>query len=111
MIAILLEELLGEMGHEVCAVEATESGAVSAAARCAPDLLLVDAGLSQGDGVSAVASIMHDRFVAHVFISGRSLSGMLLDPAAIVLQKPFDESALAHAMQQARSAHRPDAAK
>ena len=42
MIAMMLAEVLRELGHEVCATEATEAGAVAAAARHKPDLMIVD---------------------------------------------------------------------
>ncbi len=45
IIAMLFADLLVAMGHEVCAIEATEAGAVAAAVRCRPDLMIVDAHL------------------------------------------------------------------
>ena len=70
LIAMLLVETLAEMGHGVCGVEATESGAVFAARRCRPDLMIVDAQLREGNGVSAVDEILSTGFVPHLFISG-----------------------------------------
>ena len=51
LIGLLLGDMLEVMGYEVCAIEATEIAAVSAAARCEPDLLIVDANLREGSGV------------------------------------------------------------
>jgi CheY-like chemotaxis protein len=53
-IGMLYADLLAEMGHTVCAIEATESEAVAAATLCKPDLMIVDAALREGTGVSAV---------------------------------------------------------
>jgi CheY-like chemotaxis protein len=53
LIAVLLAEQLAEMGHDVCATAATEADAVTAASRYKPDLMIVDAGLGGGSGVSA----------------------------------------------------------
>ena len=66
LIAMLLSEMLTGMGHFVCATAATESEAVVAAAHYGPDLMIVDAGLGQGSGVSAVEEILRAGPLAHV---------------------------------------------
>ena len=58
MIGMLLGELLAGMGRVVCAVETTEADTVIAAARCRPDLLIVDVRLDQGRGFRAVDAIL-----------------------------------------------------
>lgn len=100
IIGMLLADTLSEMGYEVCAVEATEAGAVAAAARCKPDLMIVDAGLREGNGVSAVERILHNGFIPHVFVSGAT-TVQAQRPGAIVIQKPFLDAALARAIQRA----------
>jgi CheY-like chemotaxis protein len=104
VIAMLLAEVLGGMGYEVCAVEATEADAVAAATRCRPDLMIVDARLGAGSGVSAVDKILLTGPVPHVFVSGDSSSVRALRPDAVVMQKPFREADLAHAIQCALGA-------
>ncbi len=47
VIGMLLSLTLKAMGHEVCAVETSEEGAVAAALRCRPDLMVVDAALGK----------------------------------------------------------------
>jgi DNA-binding response OmpR family regulator len=42
-ISMLLAEVLAERGHEVCAVETTQAGAVASAIGYGPDLMIVDA--------------------------------------------------------------------
>src|SRR5690348_16349921 len=69
VIGTLLAEMLAGMGYDVCAIEATESDAVSAAARCKPDLMIVDIGLGEGSGISAMDTIHRTRPVPHVFVS------------------------------------------
>jgi two-component system, response regulator PdtaR len=101
IIAMLLETMLADMGHDVCAIESTETGAVAAAARLRPDLLIVDAGLSEGSGISAVDRILRDGFVPHVFVSGRDLRPESLNPRAVRLSKPYDERGLIVAIQLA----------
>ena len=104
VIAMLLAEVLTGMGHEVCAIEATEADAVAAAARCRPDMMILDARLGDGSGISAIEQILCTGFVPHVFVTGDALRVQTLRPAAVVIQKPFDEAALARAMQRALGA-------
>ena len=73
VLAMLYEDVLVAMGHEVCAIEATELGAVAATVRCRPDLMIVDAHLRDGSGVSAVSAILRAGYIPHVFVSGDSL--------------------------------------
>src|SRR6185437_6214143 len=101
IIAMLLEATLTDMGHAVCALEATETGAVAAAALHRPGLLIVDAELSEGSGISAVDRILRDRFIPHVFVSGGDLKPAMLDSRAVRLSKPYDERALRAAIQSA----------
>jgi FixJ family two-component response regulator len=103
MIAVLLADMLEGMGYDVCAIEATEAGAVAAAGRCRPDLLIVDARLGDGSGFTAVEEILRAGFVPHVFISGDISTVRALKPGAVAIQKPFDESDLFSAIQQALS--------
>jgi len=101
LIAMLLAETLVEMGHGVCGVEATESGAVAAALQCQPDLIIVDAQLRDSDGVSAVEEILSTRFVPHLFISGDIKNVLARRPDAVAIEKPFRESELDQAIQRA----------
>ena len=101
LIGMLLADALGAMGYEVCAIEATETGAVAAAARCNPDLMIVDARLRDGSGVSAVEEVLRTGWVPHVFVSGETSTIQALRPGAIVIQKPFREMDLSRAIQRA----------
>ena len=99
IIGVLLAELLEEMGYDVCAIEATEAGAVTTAVRCRPDLMIVDVRLGEGNGVSAVEKIFRTGPVPHVFISSERTH--VFRPGAVFLQKPFREPELARAVQRA----------
>jgi DNA-binding response OmpR family regulator len=85
LIAMLLAELLAGMGHDVCASAATEAEAVISATRYGPDLMIVDAGLGRGSGVSAVEEILRAGPLAHVFISGDAERVRLRKPNAVVV--------------------------
>jgi CheY-like chemotaxis protein len=104
MIAMLLADMLEGMGHDVCPIEATEAGAIAAAFRCRPDLMIVDARLGDGSGFTAMEEILRTGFVPHVFISGDILTLRALKPGTVAIQKPFDESVLVRAIQRALNA-------
>jgi CheY-like chemotaxis protein len=104
VIGTLLAEMLTGMGHDVCGIEATEADAVSAAARCKPDLMIVDVSLGEGSGVTAIDAIHVAGPVPHVFVSG-DISGIrALRPGSIFIRKPYREADLARVIQQALGA-------
>ena len=88
-IAALLAETLDDLGHDVCAIAATEADAVAAAHEHLPDLIIADASLTEGSGTNAVATILTTRPVAHVFVTGNASAVRAQLPNAIILQKPF----------------------
>ena len=104
MIGALLGEMLTGMGHTVCATEATEAGSVTAAARCRPDLMIVDVRLGSGSGVRATDEIQRGGSVPHVFVSGDISSLVAHRPWAVAIQKPFRIAELAQAIQRVLSA-------
>jgi len=106
MIGWLLGDMLELMGHKVSAIETTEDGAVAAAARYTPDMMIVDAQLRVGSGLAAVERILRDRFVPHVFVTGDLRGVRKLRPSAVVIAKPFTEAGLVEAMKSAREAAR-----
>jgi CheY-like chemotaxis protein len=101
MIGELLGEMLKEMGHSVCAVAATETDAVTAAARHHPDLMIVDVRLGQGSGITAMDEILSSGFVQHFFMSGNVAKFKVLRPDGAVLEKPFQEVDLRCAIARA----------
>lgn len=104
LIAVLLGEMLEGLGHEVCAIEATEALAVKSAARCHPDLMIVDVRLREGDGVSAVRRISRASRTPHLFVSG-DLSRVRAEmPRAAMLQKPYNETELVSGIERAVAA-------
>lgn len=107
LVGELLAEVLETMGHEVCGVESTEAGAVASAARCKPDLMIVDAWLRDGSGVSAMEKICDAGFIPHFFVSGDISRVTASRRGAIAVQKPFHESDLACAIQRALEAASP----
>ncbi len=101
MIGMLLSDMLIGLGHSVCAVERTEAGAVTAAARFQPELMIVDVHLKVGSGISAVDTILGDRFIPHVFVTGDRFGTRRRTPGDIVVEKPFREIDLLEAIKRA----------
>ncbi|WP_457797238.1 response regulator [Methylocystis sp. S23] len=101
MLGDLLAEMLQTMGHEVCGIESTEPDAVAAARRSKPDLMIIDAGLREGSGVSAAEKACAAGFIPHFFMSGDISRVKVLRPGAIAVQKPFREADLVHAIRLA----------
>jgi two-component system, response regulator PdtaR len=98
-IGTLLAEMLEAMGHDICAIEATEADAVAAAVQFRPNLMIVDVRLGDGSGLAAVEEILRTGPVPHLFVSGDTSRIRALRPGAVVIQKPFRESDLARAIQ------------
>ncbi len=101
MIALLLEDVLREMGHDVCASEGSEGEAIAAALRCKPDLMIIDENLGDGSGMVVVDRVLEHGPVPHLFVSGDARRIKRLRPDAIVVEKPFFEADLARAMKRA----------
>ena len=99
MIGPLLAETLTGLGYEVCGIEATEAGAVEAAARHRPDLMIVDVNLAEGTGTAAMERITRAAPVPHLFMSGRTQQAAM--PGEVLLSKPFREADLVRAIERA----------
>jgi two-component system, response regulator PdtaR len=101
IIAGLLGDLIEALGHEVCAIESSESGAVAAARRSKPDLMIVDVHLQDGSGIGAVETITDIGPVPHIYVTGDAKAVRTLKPNATVMQKPYFEIDLVLAIQSA----------
>jgi DNA-binding response OmpR family regulator len=98
LIGALLAAMLADMGLAVCAVETTQSGAVAAALRLRPDVMIVDARLGRGSGIAAVDEIERHGKVPHIFMSGEILPVGRAD--AVALRKPFTWAELDRAIRR-----------
>jgi CheY-like chemotaxis protein len=104
MIGMLLAEMLEGLGHDVCGIEVSEADAVTAAARCGPDMMIIDLHLGEGSGASAVEAILRHGPVPHVFVSGDLSLVSQLRPGAVFIRKPYREADLVLAMRRALGA-------
>lgn len=98
IISKVLAELLAEIGHEVCGTAGTELEAIAAAAKHAPDLMIVDANLQGGSGVSAMNAILRLTAMPHIFMTGGSRLSIPAD--VTMLHKPFGMAALKAALDK-----------
>ena len=104
LIAMLLSELLAGMGHDICGTAGSEAEAVMAANRCRPDLMIVDAGLGRGSGLSAVEEILRAGPIAHFCLTGDPGKVQTREPGVVVVRKPFRRVELARAIEAALAA-------
>jgi CheY-like chemotaxis protein len=104
IIAMDIEELVSNCGHNVVGVATSEAEAVALAERHRPGLILADINLGDGgDGTSAVARIMQHHYAPVIFVTAypeRLLTGDAVEPAFIIT-KPFEPLTLAIATYQA----------
>ncbi len=97
-IGLVLEEMLQDIGHTVCAIAMTEDQAVADAARFGPGLIIADQRLQKGSGLSAVQRILQREPIPFLFISGAPIPGA---HPSTVLPKPFVQKDLADAIHRA----------
>jgi CheY-like chemotaxis protein len=104
VIAMDLSDLVTGAGHDVCAVESTASGAIAAAKRERPDLVLADIQLADGSsGIDAVKEILSSFEVPVIFITAfpdRLLTGERPEPTFLIT-KPYSPDMVRAAVSQA----------
>ena len=58
------------------------------------EVMIVDLGLREANGIAAVKEILRGEFVRHVFVTGDTVRGMPLGAGAVLLREPFRVSEL-----------------
>lgn len=108
IIAIHLENMMTELGHDVVGIAATRDDAVRQALAHRPGLVLADVRLADGSsGIDAVADILRSFDVPVVFITAypeRLLTGERMEPTYLIT-KPFLPEAVKAAVGQALFFH------
>jgi CheY-like chemotaxis protein len=102
--AMLLAEILGDLGFASSAFAATERDAVAAARRQCPDLITADVRLQAGNGIAAVRAICAEKVIPVIYVTA-SRPELTQLPGAIIVEKPFTDFALKTAVAAARRAH------
>lgn len=105
IIAMELEGLVKEMGHEVTGVARTYQAAIDLATQITPDLILADIQLAdQSSGIDAVNELLQRLSdVLVIFITAfpeRLLTGNRPEPAFLI-SKPYEEDHVRSAVSQA----------
>lgn len=105
IIAVDLQSIVTEMGHDVTGIARTRTEAIALAQQVTPDLILADIQLAdKSSGIDAVRDILEllgERPV--IFITAfpeRLLTGARHEPAFLIT-KPFDEDQVRSAVSQA----------
>lgn len=104
LIAMDLESLVRDLGHDVSAIATTHGEAVEAAVAHRPTLVLADIQLADdSSGIDAVKEILTEFTVPVIFITAfpeRLLTGDRPEPAFLIT-KPFQRSSVKAAISQA----------
>ena len=87
LVALILEDLLRDLGFSTFDWAPTQEEAVEAAKRHLPDLITVDIRLQEGNGIEAIRRISEDHIVPTLFVTGND-SIMRNVPDAAVVTKP-----------------------
>jgi CheY-like chemotaxis protein len=101
LVAILIEDMLIELGYEIAAVAARAEQAMRYARDLQLDLALLDLNLS-GQRTDEVAGVLTERGVPFVFATGYGVAGVTDEWRDVpVLQKPFQIEELERAIKRA----------
>lgn len=103
-IADTIEHILCQIGYTSFDHAQSAAGAITAAERRCPDLIVADHNLSDGTGTEAVLSICADRRIAVVFVSAAGQEVRAAIPEALIVTKPFGTSSLTEAVNSAVAA-------
>lgn len=98
LVAMLIEDMLADLGYEVVAVAARLEQAVEGARTVSADLAILDLNLD-GRRTDAVAEVLRARGIPFIFATGYGAAGVNAEWAHVpVVQKPFQETELAAAL-------------
>lgn len=104
IIAMDIESIVRDLGHDVVGIAVTRDEAVAMAAATEPGLILADIQLADdSSGIDAVADILADNDVPVIFITAfpeRLLTGQRPEPTFLIT-KPFQQATLKATIAQA----------
>jgi CheY-like chemotaxis protein len=100
LVAMMLEDMLLDLGCEIAATASSVTEAVSSAAEVQVDLAILDLNLNGRSSLPA-ADILDRRNIPVIFSSGYTLTGTRQMPASsATLVKPFEQAELVRAMRK-----------
>ena len=101
LIAIMIKDIVGELGWTVDRTAYSETEAFTALSECRPSLALLDIKLGQTTSL-AVASSCRDRSIPIIFMTGYTATDVPNQcGSAPILAKPFTADQLAVAIRRA----------
>ncbi|MEH6758952.1 MAG: response regulator [Parasphingorhabdus sp.] len=104
LITMELEQIVTELGHNVCGTATTHKAALAAVDKAKPGLVLADIQLADGSsGIDAVKDILDQFSVPVIFVTAfpeRLLTGERPEPTFLIT-KPFQSNAIRAAISQA----------
>lgn len=103
LIAISIEDALIEAGFDVCAITATEVGAIEAGVSTRPEFAVVDVKLAPGDGRKVAQVLSTDCGVIVVMASSENPATLHGLGAWLAVTKPFDPRAIPVALLMAQA--------
>ncbi len=103
VIALLIEDLLVDLGFDSFDIAVTEAEAVAAAAAHRPDLITSDVQLLVGCGIDAVQTICPDRAIPVVFVTSNAQQVREHSDTAVVVEKPIQITAFRQSVAAAKS--------
>ena len=110
IIALDLENLVCEAGHQVAGIATTCDEAIQLAKKCKPDLVLTDIQLADdSSGIDAAAAILREFDIPVIFITAypeRLLTGQRPEPTYLI-SKPFSPEKVKATIGQALFFHTP----
>jgi len=99
-----MQLVLSDMGFQSFAFAGTAYQAIEQARRRRPDLVTVDVGLLDGDGVSAAREIERTIGPSPIIYVTGDVRALAHEPGAIVVEKPFTSLDMARAYVRAQAA-------
>jgi DNA-binding response OmpR family regulator len=101
MVAIMIEDMLEDLGHRVVVTSGSMSKASKIVADASADLAILDVNLN-GEETYPLAACFRCREIPFIFATGYGASGIKAEWSDVpVLQKPFQARELAEAIDHA----------
>jgi CheY-like chemotaxis protein len=101
MVAMMIEDMLEDLGHRVVATSGRMAEASKLASSASADLAILDVNLN-GEETYPLAASLASRKIPFIFATGYGSSGIKAEWSGVpVLQKPFQSRELAEAINHA----------
>jgi CheY-like chemotaxis protein len=105
MVAMMVEDILAELGHTVVGTAMQLEPALVLAREAAVDVAILDVNLEGGVQTTAVAEVLRGRNIPFLYSTGYGRAALAGGPGgAVVLPKPFTDTDLQDALKAALAA-------